>query len=195
MSRSQQVVCLGCQKHIGGTTSAAILRDRQHVQMWQAGVSLVKEEHRPQVDGLERRIKELDQSLKGARGQVSELQGALMAGLDARPVESIARWFEHSKIAEADEKRRRASDFIERLFGILWFIDELHHEEAVDECSCGIRVDDCAICKALAPVRGKLNKWEAEQVARIRKGQRHSLPVGHPEVAKHESWRTHRHLA
>ncbi len=190
-ARSDQVVCASCIKHVGGTANVALLRDRQHLEMWRAERSLVVDDYSLHVVGLEQTLHERDGAITALNERVSDLEGALQAGLAARPVESIAIWLEGTKIAEAEERLDRSRKFIARLFGVLWNVDGAHNRDEPhdDRCSCGLPEGKCPTLAALDPIRNALYKWEAEQVQRIRNGERHNLPDEHPEVLQHEPWR------
>jgi len=190
-SKYDVVVCSGCQSHHGDTANQSTKRDAQHLQMWQSELGLVREQHTQRLVALEHKLGERDIKIEALNGHVSDLEGALKAGLDSRPVEAIAVWFENSKITEAIQSKERTQRFADRLFGYIWQLDELHHsDDGAALCSCGGRADKCEELALLEPIRNALYKWEREQRDRLMARKQHGLPKMHPDVIKFE--RNHR---
>ncbi len=122
---------------------------------------------------------EVDAARLAREARIADLEGALEAGLDARPVELLTRWYEQTKITEAEEKTAKAGRLITHRYGVLLQVDEAHHrdDDNDENCSCGTPTSACAVYQALDRVRDRLYKWEKEEVTRARAGQPHSLPL------------------
>lgn len=194
-SKFDIVICTGCKAHQGTTGTQATKRDTQHLQMWQSEMGLIKDEHArrhaQQVVVLQHKLAERDVTIATLNGHVSDLEGALNAGLESRPVEAMAIWYENSKIAEALASKRATQRFSDQLFGYLWQLDEFHHsDETTDLCSCSVRRDKCKELALLDPIRNKLYKWERDQRDRLKAGKEHGLPQMHPDVLTYD--RVHR---
>lgn len=145
----------------------------------------------------QRRVREvgaLEQEVPSLRERVSDFEGAMLGDLESRPVETIAVWFEQTKIAEAEERTKRARNYITFLYRVTWHVDDVHHvdEENRDRCMCDETLEHCRTFEAMDPVRGRLYKWETEEVERMKKRLTHSLPDDHPEVQRWEPWRRQR---
>jgi hypothetical protein len=197
-SGSDQVVCPACLRHLGDGPSRARQRDLDHVKWWEQEMKAARERRKEALQGAElrrqREVAVLEEEVTGLREQVADFQGALLRDLESRPVESVAVWFEQTKIAEADERTERARGLISHLFRVLWHVEAAHHVDKHhgERCTCGLKVEQCHTYKAMEPVLGKLYDWENVQVERIKKGLTHALPADHPEVRKREPWRTQR---
>lgn len=197
-SRHDQVVCPACIRHLGDQPSRVKVRDIEHTKWWVEDVTELKESHRAVVaaadDRRKREVGSLEAKVSALNEQVSDLEGAMLRELESRPVESIALWFEQTKIAEADERTTRARGYIKHLYRVLWHVAEAHHvaDGDRDSCSCGLGCDDCQTLAALNPIQSSLNKWEIDELQRMKDGRQHSLPHDHPEVTRHEPWRARR---
>lgn len=58
----------------------------------------------------------------------------------------------------------------------------LHHERPGHVCACGTRAAKCKEMTVVEEMREPLNRWEARQVHRLKRGQAHCLPDNHPAV-------------
>ncbi len=197
-SAYDQVICPRCTSHVGDAPSMVKRRDAEHVTLWESDVASWRQHYEGRILTLQASLRAEEErhaaEITSLNEKVSDLEGALQADLATRPVESIAKWFEGTKIAEAEERLDRSRKFIARLFGVLWNVDGAHNRDEGhdDRCWCGLPEAKCRTLAALDPIRNALYKWEAEEVQRIRNGKRHDLPDEHPEVLKHEPWRAKR---
>ena len=196
VSAAEQVVCAACRGHAGDRPSTQKLREAEHKRLWQADLqawhTYYQGEAQQLRDSHQQLVVEGGAEIVKLRETVSDLRATLGADLSKRPVESIALWFEHTKIAEAQARTDRAHAFIGHLFRVLWAINQAHYPEKEAEatrCACSAAAK-CEVVAAIAPVRDRLYLWESEQTRRLRAGLSHSLPARHPEVLKVQPWRS-----
>jgi len=194
-ARSDQVICASCVAHVGDTVSKAVRRDLEHLAMWQADHNIMVLDREQDQVALVQKLHDRDAEITRLTEQICDLRGALSAGVEAAPVDSVAHWFEAEKIQEANGRLEVAHAFIARQFGALWNVDEAHHADgnASDRCCCGELQGSCRSFQALAAVRDRLYRWEKEQVERIREGLPSALPIEHPEVLKRQPWRVQKY--
>lgn len=191
-SAYDQVICPRCTSHVGDAPSMVKRRDAEHVTLWESDVASWRQHYEGRILTLQTSLRAEEErhasEIQSLNIKVSDLEGALKAGLDARPVESMALWYEQTQVSEANDRTAQARAYISLLFRLLLGIDADHHEDDKDErdgmCSCGTRMDDCAVFKRMDEIRDRLYKWEHDEIDRARRGQRHNLPAWHLE-AKH----------
>lgn len=188
-SQSDQVVCKGCIRHQGDATVKANHRDTDHVGLWRSELALTKEEHDEVVAQLRVEIERRDQQIADQRTEIADLQAVVRAGVESAPLPAVARWFADEQVIAAHSQRDSAYRSRDHAYRALWAADRLHHENYSREgyCACGRRLHQCKELGAIASAATALDKWEKEQIERLRLSQPDGLPAEHPEVLKHGS--------
>jgi hypothetical protein len=85
------------------------------------------------------------------------------------------------ELEEAREEADRAFRSRENAWQALCMVRLLHREGQPGQCRCGLRLDRCKTAQIVDHYPA-LEKWEKEQVLRLRRGLSHNLPEGHPAV-------------
>lgn len=190
-SKWDQVICRSCVKHQGNTAEKAGRRDFDHVNLWHSEMAITKEEHAAAWAELNERRRqadeERDQKITDLHAQIEDLRAVIRAGVENAPWPTVEHWYQSEQVADATRKRDSAYRSRDRAFRALWFIDQVHHEDAgrANYCACGNRAEKCQVLDALEPVRDALYKWENQQIDRLRSDREHGLPHEHPEVLRH----------
>ncbi len=137
--------------------------DRKHIELWQA---LVRDEKRKQ-----------DAEVEKLRTQISGLQQEL----SDRPERVVERYIDLDELRKAQDEAERAFRSREKAWQALCEIRLIHREGNPGRCRCGVRLDSCKIAQIVDRYPG-LEKWEKEQINRLRNYEDHRLPDGHPAV-------------
>jgi hypothetical protein len=111
------------------------------------------------------------------RNQLAELEQKLRD----RPTRTVERWVDLDELEEAREEAERAFRSRDNAWQALCMVRLLHREGQPGQCRCGLRLDRCKIAQVVDHYPG-LEKWEKEQVGRLRRGLQHNLPDGHPAL-------------
>lgn len=163
--RPRQRRCPECHGHAEDTPEAG----QAHIRMWKTLARSRKQDHEKVEEQLSERITELEQELRD------------------RPTRPVHHWVDRNELEEAHEKAERAYRSRESAWRALCEIRLLHREGEAGHCRCGERLDRCKIAQIVDRYPG-LEKWETGQVRRLRAGESHELPDGHPAVLD-RNWR------
>lgn len=106
---------------------------------------------------------------------------ALEQELRDRPERVVDRYVDLDKLQLVQAEAERAFRSREHAWQALTEVRLLHREDDDGHCRCGTRADRCPIA-AIADRYPALKAWEDEQVDRLRRGESHALPDGHPAV-------------
>lgn len=155
--RDRQQTCPPCHDH-GPFMMAA---NRAHIDLWQSLARGRQRNHDATEARLERRITELEQEIRD------------------RPTQTVERYVDRDKLEAAREEAERAFRSRENAWQALCMVRLIHREGQPDQCRCGLRLDRCKVAPIVDHYPG-LEKWEKEQVHRLRNGLDHNLPEGHP---------------
>jgi hypothetical protein len=112
-----------------------------------------------------------------AQGRIAELEQEL----HDRPTRPVHHWVDQDELEKAREEAQRAFRSRENAWQALCEIRLLHREGQAGQCRCGLRLDRCKIVQIVDHYPA-LEKWEKEQLSRVRGGLTHNLPEGHPAV-------------
>jgi hypothetical protein len=168
-------VCIGATVAFGGLTRqrtcpachghgpSAMERDRTHIELWRVFLHSQQCDHNAKETLLQTRISDLEQELYD------------------RPERIVERYVDLEELNEARGEARRAFRSRENAWQALCLVRLLHREGLPGECRCGLRLDRCETARIVDHYPG-LEKWEREQVRRLRNGYDHNLPDGHPAV-------------
>jgi hypothetical protein len=115
------------------------------------------------------------------KAQLREHIAELEQELHDRPTQTVDRWVDLDQLDEARERADRAYRSREHAWQALCMVRLLHREAQAGKCRCGQRLDRCEIAQIVDRHPG-LAKWEKDQVRRLRTGETHALPEGHPAV-------------
>ena len=136
---------------------------RVHAELWRELARLRQRDH----DAAEVRL----------RNQIAELKRELRD----RPTQTVDRWVDRDELEEARREARRAFRSREDAWQALCMVRLLHREGQPGQCRCGLRLDRCKVAQIVDQYPG-LEKWEKEQVSRMRSGLTHELPDDHPAI-------------
>jgi hypothetical protein len=151
--------CPPCHDHAPDTPEA----NQAHIEMWKALARSRKQDHERVEVQLRDRIAELEQELRD------------------RPTRTVDRWVNRDELEEAQEEAQRAFRSRENAWQALCEVRLLHREGQPGQCRCGLRLDRCKVAQIVDHYPA-LEKWEREQVSRLRRGLIHALPEGHPAL-------------
>jgi hypothetical protein len=98
-----------------------------------------------------------------------------------RPEKIVDKYIDVGELNEARAEAERAFRSRENAWQALVEIRLLHREVDDSKCRCGQRMDRCEVAVIVDRYPG-VASWEAEQIARLKRGERHALPDGHPEI-------------
>src|SRR5262249_15912877 len=119
--------------------------------------------HAAEVDRLRRQISQQEQELRD------------------RPTRIIERYVDRQELDDAKAEADRAFRSRENAWQALCEIRLLHREGVSGRCGWGKRLDRCDIAAIVDRYPG-LERWEKEQIQRLRNNLDHKLPDGHPAV-------------
>jgi hypothetical protein len=134
-----------------------------HIAVWRALADGQRRDYEAKARRLSSRIAELEQELRD------------------RPKEIVERYIDQGVLDEAQAEADRAFRSRENAWQALCEIRLLHREREPGRCRCGQRLDTCKIARIVDRYPG-LEKWENDQIQRLRDHQDHRLPAGHPAV-------------
>jgi hypothetical protein len=157
--RNRQRTCPPCHEHGSNSLEAS----RVHAELWRTLARSGQLERDAREAQLKSRIAQLEQELRD------------------RPAQTIERWVDLDKLEEAREEADRAFRSRENAWQALCMVRLLHREGQPGQCRCGLRLDRCKTAQIVGHYPA-LEKWEKEQVLRLRRGLSHNLPEGHPAI-------------
>lgn len=140
-----------------------MIADRTHIELWQALARDEKRKHDVEVENLVGRISDLEQELSN------------------RPEKVVERYVDLQVLQEAEAEAQRAFRSRENAWQALCEVRLIHREGEPGRCRCGLRIDKCKVALIVDRYPG-LEKWEMEQISRLRMDLDHRLPDGHPAV-------------
>ena len=182
-SATDQVVCSHCLRHLG--TEKAELRDTDHITLWLGQFAELQETLREVTATTTATITERDAEIAALAAQVAELTGIVAGRFDRGPDAGLRGLLETEVLKRAERKAELGQRRTDAAMAVLWQIDRLHRVAPADpqHCGCGKSAAKCPESRALNPVRQALADWESKNQKLHAAGQRHALPVGHPDLA------------
>ena len=176
-SPSDQVVCATCVNHLG--TEKAERRDRQHVEMWAHLLADQQVNHQAEVERLRTDLASEVASVAALRAQSDDLTAVVAGEFAAGGVREL---LENDAVRRADRSTELVNRRNDRAMAVLWRLERLHHENAIDSgaCACGKPLVKCADSAAIEPERQSVREWEKKNIALASEGKRHALPAEHP---------------
>lgn len=151
--------CPQCHDHARDSPRA----NQAHIEMWRALARSRKQDHERVEAQLRDQIAQLEQDLRD------------------RPTRIVERWVDQDELEEAHTEADRAFRSRENAWQALCMVRLLHREGQPGQCRCGQRLDRCKTAQIVDRYPA-LEKWEREQVSRLRSGLTHNLPEGHPAL-------------
>ncbi|WP_104199181.1 hypothetical protein [Cryobacterium sp. Y29] len=176
-SLSDQVVCALCVHHLGAEKSER--RDLEHVRLWAARWAASETGHAGYVTETDALLVARDVDLTALRDQVAELS-AVVAGQFTAGIDGVRGLLQNDLVKRAERNTALARRQIDWAMAGIWRIETLHHDSAMQKCSCGRTAGSCAESAAIDPLRQALGDWETKNVALLQSGRRHGLPEDHP---------------
>jgi hypothetical protein len=138
-------------------------RDRRHIELWRSLARVQRRDQDAEAERLRRQILELEQELRD------------------RPEKIVDRYVDRQELEHAKAEGDRAFRSRENAWQALCEVRLIHREGEPGRCRCGQRLDSCKIAQIVDRYPG-LEQWERDQYLRLRNGQNHMLPDGHPAV-------------
>lgn len=186
-SRSDHVICRGCQRHQGDSVRTLRQRDSDHHGLWASTAAVAAEDAAKRETSLHDRIRSLEEKIGHVQVENDDLRETVRRGFDAAPLPAVEKWLHDAEVQESYRRRDSAFRLRDEAFRAIWQVDTLHRLKAENErqCVCGDPATDCRELVALEPVVGSLDRWEREQLDRLRRGLSCGLPDNHPEWQKH----------
>jgi len=157
--QNRQRTCPACHDH----GPAPMATNRVHIELWRTVVRYERQEYDAKETRLRNRISELEQELRN------------------RPEKTVERYVDLQELDEARTEAQRAFRSRENAWQALCMVRLIHREGQVGQCRCGLRLDRCKVAPIVNHYPG-LEKWEREQIRRLRNGYDHNLPDGHPAI-------------
>lgn len=185
-SRSDQVICKGCLRHQGDTALKAILRDRDHLALWQSELTIAKDGHASVEADRRHLIEERDHELAKRQAEINDLRQVVRVGVENAPLAAVEQWWADEQIRVAHDQRDAAYRSRDHAYRALWAADRLHHEDEQRDryCICGRQINQCKELQAVESAADSLLHWERGQIDRFQQGLSHGLPDEHPEVLR-----------
>ncbi len=190
-SSSDQIVCKSCIRHQGQAVVKANQRDGDHVGLWKSELEVAKISHSADITLLQSGIARRENQLAEQRTQIADLQATVRSGVESAPLPAVERWYADEKVGEAQQQRDGAYRSRDHAYRALWRLARLHREDdnRDEHCVCRRTLNGCKEWRAIAGALPALNKWEQNQIDRLRSGQPDGLPDDHPEVLRHGATR------
>ena len=157
--RPRQRTCPPCHQHGPNMLEAS----RVHAELWRELARSRQAERDAREAQLRNRIAQLEQELHD------------------RPTRTVDRWVGLDELEEARDEAQRAFRSRDNAWQALCMVRLIHRESQPGQCRCGQRLDRCKTAEIVDHYPGREN-WEREQVRRLRNGQSHDLPDGHPAL-------------
>jgi hypothetical protein len=139
------------------------------------------------MERLDARRTDAEAERDASNAQVRQLLATIAADYQERPLGDIQRLVEQQVVKDAERVQRGALRQRDRVMGVIFRVDELHHEEG-DKCKCGERITVCAEFAALSVIRDDYYKWERRQIELLEAGKHHGLPLDHPRGRGISPW-------
>ncbi len=155
--QARQRTCPPCHDH-GPNMMAA---SRVHAELWQA-LARSRQLERDAAEAL-------------LRSQVAELEQEL----HDRPKQIVERYLDRDQLEAAREEADRAFRSRENAWQALCMVRLIHREGQPGQCRCGLHLDRCNTAQIVDHYPG-LEKWEREQVSRLRRHLRTRTAGGPP---------------
>lgn len=106
--------------------------------------------------------------------------GELRSELENRPIKTVVQNLDQEVVDEAHRQCSAAMGSRDRAFRELLAIKLLHQARPdLSRCTCGLSLSACKT-RTLVDDFAPLRDWEAKQRERLRRGEQHYLPEGHP---------------
>lgn len=187
-SKHDQVICKACVRHVGSSSQKTEQRAGDHQGLWLSELNLITEA-RDQLRSVLRkeRLAAQKEQLR-LQGEVDRLTEAITSGLsDASPAD-VRQLMTQQVVRDAEEARNAAYRSRDRIYHLLWRLDEKHRpEEPGGSCVCS--QDQCPVLDVVDDAdREDLYAWERRNVERSKRGYPHGLPQDHPD---YRDWRLH----
>lgn len=144
-------------------------RDRTHIQLWRELANAQRRSLSAEVTGLKNRRSELEQQLRD------------------RPQRTVERYVDQDELETAKAEADRAFRSRENAWQALCEVRLIHREGERGRCRCGQHLERCKVAMIVDRYPG-LEKWENEQIRRLRSNRDHRLPDNHPAVLD-ANWR------
>ena len=149
-------ICRPCTQHSNPSGSREAQRNRSHVLLYT---------HDAQ-DELQARQRSFEEELARLRRELEE-----------RPVVELDH--DQELVDRYKMQTRSALSSRDHAYADLLTVKLMHRQQRGTKCSCGR--DNCPTARLFFDPSG-LDRWEAEQVDRLRRHKPHSLPDNHPAV-------------
>lgn len=139
------------------------------------------------MERLDDRRAKAEADLDAANERVGQLVGTIASDYQQRPVGDVEWLLEHKVVKDAERAQQGAQRQRDRVMGVIFRIDELHHEVG-ENCQCGKRITACPDFAAISVVRDEFHKWERRQIELMEAGSQHGLPLDHPRGHGIKPW-------
>lgn len=149
-------ICRPCTQHSNPSGLRETQRNRSHVFLY---------------------TQDAQNALQARQQSFEEELARLRRELEDRPV--VERSLDQEVLDEAKDQTRSALRSRDNAYSELLTIKLLHRQQRGTKCSCGR--DSCPTARRFFEPSG-LDRWEADQVERLRKNESHGLPANHPAV-------------
>lgn len=109
------------------------------------------------------------------RSPVRNRLASLQQVLDDRPEKQVVKYVNLDKLEEATREQERAFRSRQNAWQALSEVRVFHRERDPGQCQCGARYEKCKVAEIVDRYPA-LAKWEATEVAKLRRGQPSGLP-------------------
>lgn len=165
-------LCTACITHYGNPAKI----ERDHEKMMAA----LREANASAMERSESRRLAAERDLAAAREQLASLTATVVSELSERPKGEAKVMVDDALVMAAERRAETAAKSRDLAFAAVFRMIELHHEVG-EQCSCGKRVTQCDEFALLGFIRPRYHDWEKQQIARLRQGKPHGLPLDHPQ--------------
>jgi hypothetical protein len=179
---SAQQVCDACKAH----NSRNVERIRElHRDWWIAHDEAQFSNYAQIVADLRAALRAEKDSLEERDSRLGVMRGLVVTHFEDAPIGNLQKWLQDAVVVNAHAARDSAFKRRDKAMRAIWRVDHEHNDDKVAGlCKCGLKTDRCLVWKALHDQLEDLDRWDREQVARLKAGKEHGLPREHPEVMK-----------
>lgn len=185
-SKHDQVICKACVRHYGSSVQKTEQRSGDHLGLWRSELQMLTEDRDLLRTTLHDERAAANQTRLQMQGEIDRLTEAITQGLSDTSPADVRQLMTQRVVLDAEEARDSAYRSRDRVYQLLWRLDEKHRPDARnDSCVCGQR--RCPVLEVVDDGdREALYAWERRNVERARDGYPHGLPQEHPD---YRDWR------
>lgn len=177
-------VCTECVHHL----SDANKRDREHLRDWRAAYSETAAGYERRLANMHTLLDSADKAQADLRAELSDAIDTISSEFHRAPIGDLRNTLETELVMNERRRAETAFRIRSRAMAVLWRIDQIHNilsGKSAAVCKCGQPENRCEVLAALAPFTEELDKWETQEIDRMKASKTHGLPAQHPDAKKY----------